>query len=368
MKILITMGLADRSLDNFITPITKIGNIDEILIVRDTEGPKINKVRYITPPKWSIQFPILKTVFKFLILLRTACYEKPYLIHGFLLFPYGIMSYIVGKIMRKKIGISLIAGPVELYMPRGGSPIGKYTYSKQLPKIVGINKLLLYAIKTSNFVTVTGNFTKKFLEKNGVDKNNIFILPHVVDDRFKAIKSEKIYDLVYIGRLAKVKHVEVILKSIKILIHKIPNIKVAIVGNGPEEEYLKSLSNDLGLNNNVIFKGYQSDVWNWYNCAKISILASEREGFPYSVIESLSCGVPVITSNFGDVTDVVKNKYNGIIIKHHCEAQQFAIAIDELLNSPQKLEEYGVNALESIKNQDNKKIITIWNSILQKLK
>jgi len=344
MKLLITMGQADMSLEHHIKPIIAVSEIEEIFIIRDKAGPALDKVTYIFPPKWSIKFPILKTILKFALLFRTAAREKPILIHGYLLFPYGIMSYLVGKLNGIKIGLSLIAGPVELFMPFGGSPIGKYAYKSTLPRISGINRILLYITQNMDFITTTGSFTQKFLISNKVSKHKIFIIPHIVDDRFMPLNAEKKYDVIYIGRLAKVKHVETFVRAIAKARVSLPYIRAAIVGDGPEKKYLRLLSKELGLDENLHFAGYQSDVWNWYNEAKISVLTSEREGFPYSVMESLSCGVPVITTNCGDVTDIVKNGYNGVIIEDYTQHQLLSEAIVKMLIDPKTLREYSERA------------------------
>lgn len=344
MKLLITMGLADRSLEHHIKPITAIKDIDEIFIIRDKAGPVLDKVKYISPPEWSLKFPILKTVLKFVLVVCIAVRNKPTLIHGFLLFPYGIMSYLAGKMTGAKIGLSLIAGPVELYMPLGGSPIGKYAYNNPLPRISGVNLILLYITKKMDVITTTGSFTKEFLIRNGVSEHKILIMPHMVDDRFRPSNAKKIYDAIYIGRLVKVKHLETFVRAIAKSRVSLPRICVAIVGNGPEENNLRLLSKELGLDENVYFTGYQCDVWNWYNRAKISVLTSEREGLPYSVVESLSSGVAVITTNCGDVTDIVKDGYNGVIIGDYTQYEILSEEIVKLLNDPEALSAYSDRA------------------------
>jgi len=366
MRVLITMGLADRSVEHHIKPITAIKNVDKIIIVRDRTGPILDKVVYITPPEWSVKFPILKTIFKFALLLYAAVRYNPDIVHGFLLFPYGLMSYLAGRITGKNVGVSLIAGPVELYTPFGGSPIGKYPYNKPLPKISGLSNIMLYIIRNMEYITTTGSFTRNFLVENKVRKDKIFIMPHVVDDRFKPYNKEKIYDVIYVGRLAKVKHVEILIKAVDIVRRSLPDIRVAIVGDGPEMGDLQLLSKEVGLNKNICFIGYKSNVWDWYNYAKISVVCSEREGFPYSVVEALSCGVPVITTNCGDVTDIVRNGLNGIIVTDYTNYEILANEIINLLNDEEKLKNYSNNA-SKIKNELTQDLVSsMWESIFSK--
>lgn len=366
MKLLIIMKLADRSLKNHIYTLTLLKGIDEILIVRDTNGPEIEKVKYYCPPQWSLKFPILALFFKFLLMFFLSMRENTALIHAYLFFPHGILAFITGKLTRRKVGISLIAGPVELY-DFGGSPVGK-AYTKPLPKLSIKGKINLTILKRFDIVTATGNFTKKFLINKGIKEDKIFLLPHLVGDKFKPMNAQKEYDVVYIGRLALVKHVETLIKAICIVKEHNPYIRAVIVGDGPEKDKLEKLSKKLNLVKNIDFAGYQTDVWDWYNKSKLSVLTSEREGFPYSVVESLGCGVPVITSKCGDVCDVIKDGYNGVLINDNWDYHSFAEAITKLLQKPQIMTTYSVNALKTAEKMNAENAMHVWEDIIYKTK
>lgn len=366
MKLLITMKLSDRSLKQHIDPIVLLEEVDEILLVRDKKGPDISKVKYYCAPTWVASFPILALLFKFMLMIYLSIKEKPSLVHGYLLFPHGILAFITGKLTRKKVGVSLIAGPVELYV-LGGSPINKYAYCRQLPKFSLLAKILLKLINKCDIITVTGNYTKQFLISNKVAENKIFILPHVVGKSFKPLNFKKEYDLISIGGLAPVKHVEVLIKAIEIIRKSYPQIKLAIVGDGECRSELENLTRSLNLTNNIYFFGYQEDVWNWYNKGKLFILMSEREGFPYTVIESLRCGLPVITSKCGDISDVIKVGSNGIIIDDFQNYSSFAEAILLLLKNPRLIEEYSANALVSVEKVEQKDVSIIWSNLIKGL-
>jgi len=363
MKLLITMKLADRSLKYHIYPITLLKEVDEIIIVRDRQGPPIEKVGYYCPPKWTLKFPIMALFFKFVLMICLSIRKKPTLVHAYLLFPHGILAFLAGKLTMRKVGVSLIAGPVELYAP-GRSPVEKYAYTKSLPKLSITGKIMLSILKRFDVITVTGSFTKRFLVAKRIDENKIFILPHVVDARFKPVEIKKDCNIIYVGRFAPVKHVETLLRAVAIVTKTCPNIKAAVVGDGECRRGLEELSEMLDLTKNIFFVGYQSDVWNWYNKAKISILTSEREGFPYSVVESLSCGVPVIASDCGDVCDVVKDGYNGILIDEYQDYHSFAEAIIKLLQNPELMNEYSASALKTAEKIDAEKVVCVWGKII----
>jgi glycosyltransferase involved in cell wall biosynthesis len=363
MKILITGKLADRSLLNHVYPLTLLDDVDEILIVRDTPSSVANKIKYYCPPRWSLKVLPLAFVFKFIIMILLSIHEKPTFIHGYLLFPHALMAFFVGKLTGRKIGISLLAGPVELYA--SGSPIGTYSYCNSLPILNMRAKMFSYVLTKSDFITVTGSYTKDFLISIGIDENKIFVLPHLIDNRFERKDIDKEYDLIYVGRLAKVKHVDILLKAVQLTKNEYPDINAVIVGDGECRSALENLSNNLGLSENIHFVGYQTNVWDWYNKAKISVLTSEREGFPYSVVESLSCGLPVISSDCGDVNDLLKTGYNGFVINRYTDYEAFAFNIGNIMRNKRVLKKYSDNSIKSVKHMNAKNISSTWEYIIE---
>lgn len=363
MNLLITMKLSNRNMMYHIYPITLLDEVDKVIIVRDMRGPDINKVQYYCPPSWTLKFPIVALLCKFFLMINLSIREKPKLIHGYLMFPHGILAFIVGILTRKKVGISLIAGPVELYT-FGKSPIGKYPYCKSLPPLNFTARISLNLLNKCNIITVSGNYTINILDSLGINRGKIFILPHTIDSTFKPANMVKEYDIVFVGRLAGVKHIEVLINSINLIRNTFKDVKVAIVGDGECKTKLENLTRELDLSQNIFFVGYQSDVWKWYNRGKISTLTSEREGFPYSVVEALSCGLPVISSNCGDVSDVLKNGYNGFIIDDYQDHNELAEVIFKLMSNSELLLECSNNAVKSIQCLTPESVANIWKKIV----
>ncbi len=364
MKLILTMKLADHMVINMIYPLTKIRVIEKVILVRDTPSYDIDKVQYITPSKYGNLPSILTIPIKFIQLAYHSIAEKPSLIHSYLLFPHGYLALFAGKLTRRKVGVSLIAGPVETYT-LGKIPIQLYPYCYPLPQSTFKKKMIISILSKFDIITVTGSYTKDYLINSGIEENKIFILPHAVDHRFKQYPIKKEYDLIYLGRLAPVKHVETILRLTAEIKTVIPSIRVAIVGSGNEREDLETLSRSLDLTDQIHFAGYQSDIWEWYNRSKISVIASEREGFPYTAIESLKCGLPVVTSDCGDICDIVKDSYNGFIISDYQDYNAYAEVIIKLLTNPDMLEVYSNNALKSVENVSSDSVEKVWENIIK---
>lgn len=192
-------------------------------------------------------------------------------------------------------------------------------------------------------------------------------MPHIVDEQFKPIKIKKDYDIVFVGRLTTVKHVEILIQATAQIKKSLPSIRVAIVGNGEERSRLEDLARTLGLTDQIDFLGYQPKLYEWYNRSKLSVLTSEREGFPFTVIESLKCGVPVIVSDCGDVPDIVKESINGRIISDYLDYNAYADVIVDLLRNPDRIDQYSKNCLRTFENFHSNSVQSVWEKIIAEI-
>jgi glycosyltransferase involved in cell wall biosynthesis len=363
MNILITLKLSDLNLHNHLYPLTKIDEINEIFIVRDYPGPKIEKVKYYCPPSWSLGIAPVCFLIKFFIMIYISLKYKTNIVLGYLLFPHGLLAFFAGKITRKRTGVNLIAGPVEFFST--GSPEEAYAYTRELPDITIYGKIMSIICRRFDIFIANGEYTRQFLKKIGIHQKRIHILYKPMKIELSEKNSLKVIDIIFLGRLAKVKHVENIIKIAYYVKKEIPGVKVGVVGDGPEYSNLINLSNNLSLSDTVTFYGWQNDPIEWLDLSKISVLTSEREGFPQSVMQSLYCGVPVVSSMCGDVVDLIQTGYNGILIRDHNDIQSFVTPIICLLQHPDILYEYSRNSERSVKDRDlMAEAIDTWRDIL----
>ncbi|CUX77291.1 glycosyltransferase family 4 protein [Thermococcus chitonophagus] len=141
--------------------------------------------------------------------------------------------------------------------------------------------------------------TKLDLYKAGL-RSDVPVVPNGIDyERIKSIKpAEEKSDVIFVGRLIKEKNVDLLLHSMKILKTEIPDLKIIIIGDGPERARLEMLSKSLGLSGNVRFLGFlerYEDVIAHMKASKVFAFPSTREGFGIVVLEANASGLPVIT-------------------------------------------------------------------------
>lgn len=118
-----------------------------------------------------------------------------------------------------------------------------------------------------------------------------------------------------IGRLSKEKGVHYLLKAGSEIIATYPNVKILIIGNGPERQNLEILAKQLRISENVIFCGFQKNVTEFYHLIDIVVLPSITEGLPIVLLEALTYSKPVVATRVGGIPEVITNGKTGILVE-----------------------------------------------------
>src|SRR5690606_31163205 len=108
-----------------------------------------------------------------------------------------------------------------------------------------------------------------------------------------------------------VKLFSVMLKAIAQLRDRFHNIKLLLVGDGPDKAKLERMATELGIADRVIFAGYQANPAPFYQMMHVFCLLSATEGFGIAAVEAMHFGLPVIGSAVGGIRDVVVNNVTG---------------------------------------------------------
>jgi glycosyltransferase involved in cell wall biosynthesis len=113
-------------------------------------------------------------------------------------------------------------------------------------------------------------------------------------------------DVLYVGRLTRIKSVDVLIEAMR----ELPHERLTIVGDGPERVALEGRATDL---TNVTFAGAveHARVAEYLDRAKVLVLPSRQEGQPNVLMEAMGRGVPVIATAVGGVPDLVRHDETG---------------------------------------------------------
>ena len=202
-----------------------------------------------------------------------------------------------------------------------------HDYFKTMNTMIG--KILHHEISSivanSDKIIARSKVTRDSLMKNYFAKN-ITVIPDGIDPAFidKVMPFADNYDVIYVGRLSIIKHVEDIVYATSIIVNSITNIRVLIVGDGELRQDINRLIRDKHLENNIFMTGFvpESKKYELMKASKIFVMPSEREGFCISALEAMYCGCvpiiarPVYNEVFGS-SDFVKDGKTGLHFKFH---------------------------------------------------
>jgi glycosyltransferase involved in cell wall biosynthesis len=105
--------------------------------------------------------------------------------------------------------------------------------------------------------------------------------------------------IVSVARLAKAKRIDRMLYALPRLRLEIADVLLVLVGEGPEERALKALATELGVDDHVLFAGFQPDAWSWIKSGSVFLSTSLFEGQPNAVLEAAAAGTPQVLSDIG---------------------------------------------------------------------
>jgi glycosyltransferase involved in cell wall biosynthesis len=120
--------------------------------------------------------------------------------------------------------------------------------------------------------------------------------------------------LLFVGRLHAQKNLQVLLRAAAELSSLWPNLRVVLVGDGPERGRLEGLTRDLGLEERVRFAGEVPDVLPFLHAADLFVHPSRAEGMPGALLEAMACGLPCVATRIGGTVDIITDGEDGILI------------------------------------------------------
>lgn len=183
-------------------------------------------------------------------------------------------------------------------------------------------------------------FRKKF-------SNCIVINNGVNSDKFRVIASRQPTKTVtMVGRLDGSKNFEGLICSAARIKHRIPKLKINIVGDGPDRTDLVRLADTLGLNQNINFLGTRRDIPQILNKTNVFVFLNKPiEGFGIVLIEAMSCGLPVIANAVGASVEIINHNKNGLLVNTDEELDHSLIRV---LNDSELAANLGKNARKTV--------------------
>lgn len=206
-------------------------------------------------------------------------------------------------------------------------------------------------------VTVCRAFARQ-LARAGVDERNIFVRHNAIsppmpadEEGVRALRHRLGVEtgqhvILAVGRMSREKgHVDLI-RAVGELRRLRPalNLKLVIVGDGPERGRVKRLAVELDISDRVVFVGHTDDVVPYYALAHVLALPSHSEGSPLVLLEAMAAGVPVVATNVGGVPEIVTDRESALLTAPN-DPTAFAAALGLVLTNQQLSTTLAMNAL-----------------------
>lgn len=154
--------------------------------------------------------------------------------------------------------------------------------------------------------------------------------------------------VIFVGRLVDHKNLACLLRAFALLGERNANAHLDLVGDGPKRAPLEALAQQLGIESHITFHGEQTDVGPFLGNADIAVFTSYREGLSNAIMEAMSVGLPVVTSNVGGNSELVTHEHSGMLFPSD-DHETLASMLLELLADEEKRRTMGGNAREAMK-------------------
>jgi len=233
-------------------------------------------------------------------------------VHALRALPEGLVAWVVARLTRR--------------------PVVIYAHGEELTSwgLGGKYKAMKFALRHADHVIANSEYTRDILLRMGLDERRIALIYPGVDirrfrpglpcDDIKRIigKSQDEKLILSVGRLTRRKGFDQVIRALPGLLSRGIKIRYAIIGIGDDENYLRALVADAGMQSYVHFIGHvtMEDLPRWYNAADVFAMPNrdiegDTEGFGMVFIEASACGTPVIAGIAGGTGAAVKHNVTG---------------------------------------------------------
>ena len=331
LRLLITGRFDSRNwCQSHLMPLVQARCVRELIAVVD--GPRMEhpKIRYVSPPRW-LRKLLGRSPARSLWVLHRTWRDRPDAVLGYHFFPAALSALLAARLNGAAALYSITAGPVEL---KGGGVATESPFVRRSNPLTHLlEPLALELCRHFDTIVVRGQQARQYLLQHRAARS-VAVIPGSIDAaRFQTNGAPRDYDLVFVGRLVPVKQPEQFVRVVDLLRRRRPNLRAALVGDGPLMLQLRSLADSLGVNGALQFLGHVERVEQIVARSRVFTLTSRSEGLSIAMAEAMAAGVVPVVADVGDLGELVHNDDTGWRIPPG-DLEGYAERIDALLRSP----------------------------------
>jgi glycosyltransferase involved in cell wall biosynthesis len=197
----------------------------------------------------------------------------------------------------------------EQYLQHRRSP---YRWPVKALYLSFLRQLCTTGYQEAAAITPGNAYNRRWEERLGAEPSRIRTVYNGVDPAsFPAVDGEPgVPTISWVGRIDPIKDLETLLRAFALVHREIPAARLRLFGSAPHggEAYLQRcqvLATELGIAGAATFEGRVADIRDAYQAGRIVVLCSVSEGFPYSLIEAMTCGRACVGTDVGGVTEAL---------------------------------------------------------------
>ncbi len=252
------------------------------------------------------------------------------------------------------------------FLPDTGGPFSRFLTGKLIS--------MTYPL-ADYIITPSPGVSNDLLRHYNVPPGKLAVIPNPLDiDSLRRAADEPSdvlrpegnrFKIGFVGGLSKEKNVPCLLKALAALRSKGVPVRLFIVGKGIEERTLRTLSADLGVQEDVRFLGYRENPYPILKRLDALVLPSYYEVFPYVILEAMACGVPVLSSNWPGCEDLYIHNNNCLLFPVN-DHERLAEAIERLMTEESLSKTLVENGLKFVRQYDAGKVIVQYDALIRK--
>jgi glycosyltransferase involved in cell wall biosynthesis len=186
------------------------------------------------------------------------------------------------------------------------------------------NRLDRMALRNFSGVAAVSEAVAKQLQEAGIESNKIHAIANGIDIAkffgaqavtLGATVGEPVKTILIVARLDLQKGFKYLLEAFSELTSAHPDVRLVIVGEGPDQAAIEALIASLNLKSRIVLAGERGDMPNVYASCDIFVLPSLNEGLPMTVLEAMAAMRPVVASNVGAIPTVIKSGETGLLVE-----------------------------------------------------
>ena len=259
--------------------------------------------------------------------------EKIDIVHAHYIIPHALSGYLAIEAVKKEFP------HIKLVTTIHGTDVSLLSAD---PTIRDMAKLALE--KSDGITAVAEKLAQDALSKYAISKPIKTIYNFIYPKDYPAKQAKEIRDvfansnqqlIIHISNFREVKRIHDVIEIFKKIVKKV-DVKLLMVGDGPDLRRAHSLASKFKLLNKIHFLGLQSNVDRLLAISDLFLLPSELEAFSLAALEAMSHAVPVITTNIGGMPEMINSGEDGYIAEVGDIETMSKIAVDLLTDSNKK--------------------------------